>query len=88
MYAHAGPPPEAVAYIGRPGRDTTEALAQRLVDYPATPVISDAMRRDLAAAADVVRDYGAVMRASRNGRPDRDCGRGLAELLCAGGVAG
>jgi hypothetical protein len=42
------------------------------------------MQSDMRAAADVVRDYVAVLRSMGKGALDRDIGRELAELLCPG----
>jgi hypothetical protein len=61
-----------------------ESLALRLTSRADSPLLRDqpAMQNDMRAAADVVRDYIAVLRATGKGASGRDIGRELAELLC------
>jgi hypothetical protein len=68
-----------------------ESLAMRLVNRAHSPLLRDQpeLQRDMRAAADVVRDYVAVLRATGKGASGRYIGRELAELLYPdGGPAG
>jgi hypothetical protein len=73
------------------GRDAElESLAIRLANRAVSPLLRDQpeMQSDMRAAADVVRDYIAVLRITGKGASGRDIGPELAELLCpAGGPA-
>jgi hypothetical protein len=67
-----------------------ESLATRLANRAGSPLLRDQpeMQSDMRAAADVVRDYIAVLRATGKGAWGRDIGQKLAELLCPGGRTG
>jgi hypothetical protein len=64
-----------------------ESLAMRLANRADSPLLRDQpeMQRDMKAAADVVRDYIAVLRATGKGASGRYIGRELAELLSLDG---
>jgi hypothetical protein len=63
-----------------------ESLAMRLANRADSPLLRDQpeMQSEMRAAADVVRDYIAVLRITGKGASGRDIGRELAELLCPG----
>jgi hypothetical protein len=63
-----------------------ESLAMRLTNRADSLLLRGRpeMQSDMRAAADVVRDYVAVLRATGKGALGRDIGRELAELLCPG----
>jgi hypothetical protein len=67
-----------------------ESLAIRLANRANSPLLRDQpeMQSDMRAAADVVRDYVAVLRITGKGASGRDIGRELAELLSPGKRAG
>jgi hypothetical protein len=67
-----------------------ESLAMRLANRADSTLLRDQpeMQSDMRAAADVVRDYIAVLRITGKGASGRDIGRELAELLCPGRRAG
>jgi hypothetical protein len=66
-----------------------ESLAVRLVNRADSLLLRDQpeMQSDMRVAADVVRDYIALLRITGKGAAGRDIGRELAELLCPGGSA-
>jgi hypothetical protein len=62
-----------------------ESLAMRLANRANSPLLQGQpeMQSDMKAAADVVQDYVAILRAAgKGGLLSRDIGRELAELLC------
>jgi hypothetical protein len=67
-----------------------ESLAMRLANRAGSPLLRDQpeMQSDMRAAADVVRDYIAILRVTGNGASGRDIARELAELLYPGRRAG
>lgn len=67
-----------------------ESLARRLANRAVSPLLRDQpeMQSDMRAAADVVRDYTAVLRIAGKSASGRDIGRELAELLYPGRWAG
>jgi hypothetical protein len=64
-----------------------ESLATRLANRADSPLLRDQpeMQSDMRAAADMVQDYIAVLRATGKGASGRDVGRELAKLLCPNG---
>jgi hypothetical protein len=60
-----------------------ESLAMRLANRADSPLLRDQpeLQRDMRAAADVVRDYIAVLRATGKGAAGRYIGQELAQLL-------